>query len=336
VLAADWLRACLPRALARTLGGQLSPHREQGHAATVQVEEQWIPMAPDDVASPGHKLGQIIGVLLERTVGTPLEAFARRRGLYCDRQGDRPAVRPGRKVTWADSRGNPHDLDYVLERDGSNESKGDPVAFIESAWRRYTKHSRNKSGELEGALLPLRDTHPTVRFLGVVLAGEYSEGGLQQLRSAGIEVLHVPFATIAAAFRRHGLEIDYPEKATPAQKAQLNRALERVADTTLDSISSTLARSIRPDYERFEGRLDASVTETATRVRVITLFGDETVYRSVRDAIRELEHPTTLSELDLNTPRGYEVFIEYPSGARVNGRFQNKTELINFLKRVAS
>ena len=129
---------------------------------------------------------------------------------------------------------------------------------------------------------------------------------------------YVPFATIAAAFRRHGLEIDYPEKATPAQKAQLNRALERVADTTLDSISSTLARSIRPDYERFEGRLDASVTETATRVRVITLFGDETVYRSVRDAIRELEHPTTLSELDLNTPRGYEVFIEYKLGSIFN------------------
>src|SRR5207249_5672987 len=64
---------------------------------------------------------------------------------------------------------------------------------------------------------------------------------------------------------RHGLEIDYPEKATPAQKAQLNRALERVADTTLDSISSTLARSIRPDYERFEGRLDASVTRSEER-----------------------------------------------------------------------
>jgi len=293
-------------------------------------------MAPDEVASPGHKLGQIIGVLLERTVGAPLHAFAVRQHLYCDRQGERPAVRPGRKVTWADSRGNPHDLDYVLERNGSDEAKGDPVAFIESAWRRYTKHSRNKSGELEGALLPLRDTYPTVRFVGVVLAGEYSDGGLQQLRSAGIEVLHIPFATIASVFRRHTLEIDYPEKATAAQKAELNRALERVSGAALETISSTLADAIRPDYGRFEQRLEASLTEAATRVRVITLFGDETVYRSVREAIRELENPTAVRELDLNTPRGYEVFIEYPSGARVNGRFQNRGELLQFLKRVAS
>jgi hypothetical protein len=293
-------------------------------------------MAADDVASPGHKLGQIIGVLLERTVGASLEAFAARHGLYCDRQGERPAVRAGRKVTWQDSRGNPHDLDYVLERNGSDESRGNPVAFIESAWRRYTKHSRNKAGELEGALLPLRDTYPTIRFLGVILAEEYSEGGLQQLRSAGIEVLHVPFATIATAFRRQGLEIDYPERATAAQKAQLNRALERASGTTLDSISSTLADAIRPDYEAFERRLQASVTEAATRVRVVTLFGDETVYGSVREAIRELENPTVVRELDLNTPRGYEVFIDYPSGARVSGRFQNKAELIQFLKKVES
>lgn len=293
-------------------------------------------MAADEVASPGHKLGQIIGVLLERTVGTPLQAFARRQSLYCDRQGERPSVRRGRKVTWNDSRGNPHDLDYVLERDGSADRRGDPVAFIESAWRRYTKHSRNKSGELEGALLPLRETYPTVRFLGVVLAGEYSEGGIQQLRSAGVEVLHVPFGTIAEAFRRHGLEIDYPEKATPEQKAKLNRALERVSDATLDAIPSSLAQAIRGEYRQFEQRLEAAISEAANRVRIVTLFGDETVYGSVREAIRELEYPTRVRELDTNTPRGYEVFIEYPSGARVTGRFQSKAELISFLKRVAT
>lgn len=293
-------------------------------------------MAADDIASPGHKLGQIIGVLLERTVGASLLVFAKRHGLYCDRQGERPAVRAGRKVTWQDSRGNPHDLDYVVERNGSDESKGNPVAFIESAWRRYTKHSRNKAGELEGALLPLRDTYPTIRFLGVILAGEYSEGGLQQIRSAGIEVLHIPFATIATAFRRHGLEIDYSERATAAQKAKLNRALERASGTTLDLISSTLTDAIRPDYEAFERRLQVGVTEAATRVRVMALFGDETVYGSVREAIRELEKPAVVRALDLNTPRGYEVFIDYPSGARVSGRFQNQAELIQFLKRVAS
>jgi len=149
-------------------------------------------------------------------------------------------VRPGRKVTWIDSRGNRHDLDYVLERGGSAERRGDPLAFIESAWRRYTKQSRNKAGELEGALLPLRNTYTTVRFLGAILAGRWSKGGLQQLRTASIEVLHIPFQTIVDAFLTQGLRIDYPEKATTQEKAALNQILERLSEGQLGIVSAAM------------------------------------------------------------------------------------------------
>jgi hypothetical protein len=293
-------------------------------------------MATEDVASPGHKLGQIVGVLLEQLLGDPLRQFAARLQLYCDRKGSRPGVRTGSKVTWVDSRGNRHDLDYVLERGGSAEHRGDPVAFIESAWRRYTKHSRNKSGELEGALLPLRASYTTVRFLGVILAGEWSEGGLQQLRSAGVEVLHVPFQTIVDAFRAQGLRIDYPETATTEDKAALNRILERLSERQLGAVSAAMWRAIERDYRRFEGKMFNAITEVPLRVRVITLYGDEVVYQTVAEAIRELENPTAARELNLNFPRGYEVFIDYASGSSVTGRFQTKTELVQFLKRVGS
>ncbi len=293
-------------------------------------------MVADSLASPGHKLGQIIGVLLEDAVGKPVRMFAENHGFFCDQKGDRPGVRQGKKVTWNDSRGNPHDLDFVLERNGALDRKGDPVAFIETAWRRYTKHSRNKSGEIEGALLPLRETYPTVRFLGVILAGEYSSGGVQQLRSAGIEVLHIPFSNIADAFRIHGLEIDYPEKATPAQKASLNRALENLSDVSLRQVANSLWEMVATSYAEWEKRLLASVTEEAARVRIFTLYGDEKVYSSVQSAIEDLEFPKMARELNLDTPRGYELFVDYPSGARVSGRFQTKLELIQFLKRIAA
>lgn len=75
-----------------------------------------------------------------------------------------------RKVAWIDGQGNTHDLDYVFELGGSDEQIGSPRAFIEAAWRRYTKHSRNKAQEIQGAILPLaerfHDCHP---FLGAVL-----------------------------------------------------------------------------------------------------------------------------------------------------------------------
>ena len=45
--------------------------------------------------------------------------------------------------------GNVHDLDYVFEQGGTEATIGQPKAFIEIAWRRYTKHSRNKAQEIQ-------------------------------------------------------------------------------------------------------------------------------------------------------------------------------------------
>src|SRR4051812_30535648 len=117
--------------------------------------------------APGHRLGQIIGETLERAVEPVLADFAAKHGIYLDKHGARPA-RPGKKLTWTDALGNKHDLDYVLERGGTDSTIGLPVAFIETAWRRYTKHSRNKAQEIQGAVLPLVATHSTTKpFAGV-------------------------------------------------------------------------------------------------------------------------------------------------------------------------
>jgi hypothetical protein len=94
--------------------------------------------------SPSHKWGQIIGDFLEEVFSAQLAKFARKHKLYLDTKGERPA-RKGKKVSWVDSFENTHDLDFVLERNGTKNRIGEPVAFIESAWRRYTKHSRNKA-----------------------------------------------------------------------------------------------------------------------------------------------------------------------------------------------
>lgn len=135
--------------------------------------------------SPAHRFGQIIGEVLEAAIEPLLVKFARAHRLYLDKKGARPA-RPGNKMTWTDRSGNKHDLDFVLERGGTAQRIGVPVAFIETAWRRYTKHSRNKAQELQGAIQPLAETHrASAPFIGVVLAGVFTEGALAQLRSLG-------------------------------------------------------------------------------------------------------------------------------------------------------
>ena len=102
--------------------------------------------------SPSHKFGQIIGNLLESVIEPFLSEFAKEKHLYLDYQKNPRKARKGKKVTWEDPYGNVHDLDYVLEMDGTDTMTGTPVAFIEVAWRRYTKHSRNKAQEIQGAI----------------------------------------------------------------------------------------------------------------------------------------------------------------------------------------
>ncbi len=170
--------------------------------------------------SPSHRFGQVIGNLLEDVMRPRLQAFCRERGLYLDVPGPRPGVRKGKNVRWADHYGNKHDLDFVIEKGGSLEEQGRPVAFIEAAWRRYTKHSRNKAQEIQGALLPIAERHGWDKpFLGAILAGEFTSGSIGQLQSLGFWTLHIPYSTIVDAFAAVGLVAAYDE-ATPDAEFQ--------------------------------------------------------------------------------------------------------------------
>ncbi len=80
--------------------------------------------------SPAHRFGQVIGELLESVVLPQLEAFCTEQELYLDYQKKVRPARQSKKVAWTDHFGNIHDLDFVIERDGSDEQIGRPLAFI--------------------------------------------------------------------------------------------------------------------------------------------------------------------------------------------------------------
>jgi len=143
--------------------------------------------------SLAHRWGQIIGDAFEMFVRNILADVAKQHGLYLDFKRPRKARGGQGKVTWQDGYGNKHDLDYVLERGGDEERLGVPVAFIESAWRRYTKHSKNKAQEIEAAVMPVALTFSRHQpFLGAVLAGEFTGNALHQLESKGFACCMCP------------------------------------------------------------------------------------------------------------------------------------------------
>jgi DNA modification methylase len=170
--------------------------------------------------SYSHTFGQIIGGVIEAAIEPSLQDFSTKHGLFLDKKGYRPA-RKGMKVSWVDLYGNTHDLDYVLERGGTPEIIGEPIAFIETAWRRYTKHSRNKAQEIQGAIQLLALTHKySCPFPGVILAGVFTEGALAQLRSLGFQVLYFPYSSVLTAFKAVGIDSDFNENTSESAFAK--------------------------------------------------------------------------------------------------------------------
>jgi len=194
-------------------------------------------------ASPSHTFGQIIGDLLEEAVKQPLKAVAAEYGLYLDFKHPRPTRGNKAKVSWIDIRGNSHDLDFVLEQGGTEAVVGRPKAFIEIAWRRYTKHSKNKAQEIEGAIghlkLKYHDCHP---FLGAILAGEFTAPSLEQLKSHGFTLLYFSYKSVIQAFEAVGIDAtfneDTPDEVVQAKVDQYRQLTSSQRETIIQKLRS--------------------------------------------------------------------------------------------------
>ncbi len=280
--------------------------------------------------SPSHRFGQIIGDTLESAVTPLLRKFAKKHGLYLDHQGSRPC-RNGKSCSWVDGNGNSHDLDFVLERGGVPERTGDPVAFIETAWRRYTKHSRNKAQEIQGAILPLADRYRAFfPFKGAVLAGLFTAGALKQLESLGFTLLYLPYEAVLQAFNEFGIDARFDEDTPDADFERKVAAYERLPERTRAKIPSALLRARHAEVKRFLDKLTISVTRKIERILVLPLHGASQEVTTVQEAIAFIENYS--QESTAVKIERYEIQIRYDNGDVIEGKFRDKAAAIDFLR----
>jgi len=278
--------------------------------------------------SPAHKFGQIIGDLLELALEPHLQKFARKHKLYLDKKGIRKA-RSGKKVSWTDSNGKKHDLDFVLERGGTGSKTGIPVAFIESAWRRYTKHSRNKAQEIQSAVLPLATKYKSSSpFVGVVLAGVFTEGALTQLKSLGFGVLYLPYETVVEAFSKFGINAAFDEKTTESDFRKKIDSWTKLSNK--ENVAKELLKLNKKGVDEFLCSLSDSVSRFIERIIILPLHGHEKVSNNVTEAINFLKkYSEEKPKLPLSK---YEIIIKYNTGDRIEASFKDKKDSINFLE----
>jgi hypothetical protein len=280
--------------------------------------------------APGHRLGQIIGEMFELAVEPSLATFCATHDLYLD--GKRPRrARRGVKVTWLDNLGNRHDLDHVIERGGTEDEVGIPAAFIETAWRRYTKHSKNKAQELQAAVLPvLAKWHHVKPFAGVMLAGEFTSSSLEQLRSNGFTVLHIPYQTIIDVFAEFGIDVFFDESTADAHlQLQINRYEALVAEEK-NAIGDSLRDAASVEMGLFMESLSTAILRRIDSVSILPLHGSETVVSTVESAIKllvEYASPAVPGALIR-----FEIIVRYDNGDRIVADFANAADAVGFLE----
>jgi hypothetical protein len=281
-------------------------------------------------ASPSHRFGQIIGEVLEAAVTPLLADFAEKNHLFLDKHGARPC-RNGTKCTWVDLNGNSHDLDFVLERGGTPQAKGIPAAFVETAWRRYTKHSRNKAQEIQGALIPLVETYKNAGpFVGAILAGVYTEGALNQLKSLGFTVLFFPYETVVKVFGQFGIDAAYDEDTPDRLFAAKVRIFKKMPSKDRSRLAAALLAANKSGTDHFMEALAAAVSRQVTRIIVLSLHGTHRELKTIDDA---LEYITSFDEtLASEHFERYEIEVAYNNGNVTRGRFNDKPSAIEFLK----
>ena len=261
-------------------------------------------------ASAGHKLGQLIGDWWEEFVVLPLlREVAAELDLFLDsRFVDRPGRR-GDKIIWADEDGNRVDYDFVMELHGTPQERGVPVAFIEVFWRRGARHSKDKSRDDSGKLLPMRDTYPTARFLGIAASGQFTNPAKVLIRSREIDLFYVSKDHIIRAFKRYGLVMDYPDRLGETEKGALADDFERrLTAEAKPEVARTLFEDLgKAAIDAYASRIRAALSAKPLEIRFVeTAHSEAARFESLAEAAGFLENPE-FSYDDAQATYRYEV-----------------------------
>ena len=273
----------------------------------------------------------MIGDLLEEIVAAQLETFCAQRGLYLDKKGVRGRARTGKKVSWQDKFDNAHDLDFVIEKGGDADQRGRPLAFIEAAWRRYTKHSRNKAQEIQGAILPVAEKYTWDQpFLGAVLAGVFTEGSLVQMRSSGFEVTLLPYNVMVDAFSCVGVSLAFDENTPDAEFSKIIAKIKKLSAAKNTLLRARLVADNRMVLDTFFAGLDKVLMRKIDTVMCIPLHGRSNEFSSIHAAIDFIRGYDTAA---LNTVgfRKFEVIVRYNNLDKIDASFENADKALEFL-----
>lgn len=197
-------------------------------------------------------------------------------------------------------------------------------------WRRYTKHSKNKAQEIQGAVLPIAEKHRfCAPMLGCILAGDYTSNALNELKSMGFKVLFLTYDSVIEAFESVGINARYDESTADRDHKSKLKNWNRIPKAQRSNVWNRLMDLNERSLQDFRLHLERAVMRQINSVRIVPLHGVAIDCVSVADAIQLVEG------YDEAAPTGplvkYEVLIRYDNGDKIEGQFQDRAATIEFL-----
>ena len=229
-----------------------------------------------------------------------------------------------------------------MERGGTEDTLGVPIAFIESAWRRYTKHSKNKVQEIEAAVMPIALTFSRHQpFCGAVLAGEFTGNALHQLESKGFGVLRIPYDSILAAFKELGIDAASEDGVDGTTEEQFRVKISKWESLSQPQATNRLLAKLHALHPReiadFKQRLEAALNRRVASVRLTVLRGHSVECSDVDSAIAYLIEEAKSFQLRENGGQRelFEVQVRFNTSAKIEATFPKRVEAIAFLRSFA-
>lgn len=181
--------------------------------------------------------------------------------------------------------------------------------------------------------MPIAESHGWDRpFLGAILAGEFTDGSIDQLRSLGFRILHIPYSKIVDAFSFVGVDATFDE-ITPDEEFQKRvDRIESMSPVEIQALRDRLAGDCKALIGQFLNELKEALDRMVESVRILPLSGTEHVFKSLAEAEQFVDSfdPRKVS----GAFQRYEVIVIYSNGDRINGSFFDKEGLKRFLSYV--
>ena len=297
-------------------------------------------------SSSGHKLGQLVGDWWEEYVVLPLLAdIAKDLDLYLDHRFRERSCREGAKIIWEDENGNKVDYDFVLELNGSDKKEGIPVGFVEVFWRRGARHSKDKARDDSGKLMPMRQTYPTARYLGVAACGSLTGPAREYIKLRDIDLFYVPKSKIIEAYSKNGLTIDYPDRLGEEEKAKLAEEFGNNFDNKMKKkVSDTLKKVIgKATIQSYKSKISSSLSALPQEIRFQEANRSEyQSFESIKKATEFLKNPQFEYKegdesyiYEITYSDGYEFSREVDSLTKLRELHTELVKLINHMEKIS-